>query len=127
MRAYVPMTGAELAEFCTSLRAVVSEICLPTESLANEYGVSDLEDLEYGALEVARTIAEQTNKTAIVALELDHKAIGASNEKDPGVVMGDFTIGISDVVAFYVITASDEELEWYDASEAALCLSKVAE
>ena len=121
------MTGAELAEFCTSLRAVVSEICLPTESLANEYGVSDLEDLEYGALEVARTIAEQTNKTAIVALELDHKAIGASNEKDPGVVMGDFTIGISDVVAFYAITDSDEELEWYDASEAALCLSKVAE
>lgn len=126
MRAYVPMSIGQLSNFCENAGATVSTVCLPTPSLAGEYGVSELEDLEYGALEVCRSLAEVADDPVIVALELEAQTIEAGAEKNPGVFMGDFNIAFADVVAFYVITDDDEELEWYDASESALCLAKVA-
>ena len=126
MRGYLPMSKAKLTALCESSRADVAAICLPTRLLAEEYGVSDLEEIEYGALEVAREVAEQSQVPVIVALEVDDSLITRGIEQSAGIIEGDFSVSMSNVVAFYLIKDRTEELEWYDASESALCLDQIA-
>jgi hypothetical protein len=119
------MSKAKLTALCESSRADVAAICLPTRLLAEEYGVSDLEEIEYGALEVAREVAEQSQVPVIVALEVDDSLITRGIEQSAGIIEGDFSVSMSNVVAFYLIKDHAEELEWYDASESLLCLAQV--
>ena len=120
------MTKAELAALSVSVCADVAAIYLPTVLLAEEYGVTDLEDIEYGALEIAREVAEQSHLPIIVAVEIDDSLVARGTEQRAGVIEGDFSIRMDEVVAFYLIKDHDEELEWYDASESALCLDQIA-
>ena len=120
------MTKADLAAFSVSTRADVAAIYLPTNLLAEEYGVTELEDIEYGALEIAREVAEQSHLPIIVAVEIDDSLVVRGTEQRAGVIEGEFSISMDDVVALYLIKDHDEELEWYDASESALCLDQIA-
>jgi hypothetical protein len=125
MRGYVPMAKAELKALIQGGTAAVSVIFLPTERIALAYGVSDLEEAEYGALEVARESTEGTELSLIIAFELSDQLIASGREIAAGVLEGHFSLTNSDVVAFYLITDSEEELEWYDATESDACLAKV--
>ncbi len=125
MRGYLPMTKSELADFCQGTHIHPSRIWLPTQALANDYGVSDLEDLEYGALEVARESAERDGQPFIVALEMDDEITNRGTEVAAGILEGQFSFAVSDAAAFYLILGTDDELEWYDSSEVALCLAKI--
>lgn len=118
------MAKADLNAFVESASIMVSQIFLPTERIALEYGVSDLEEAEYGALEVAREYAEKAERSLIVAYEFSEELIAKGREIDTGVLTGNFGLISADMVAFYLITNSEEELEWYDATEAEICLAK---
>ena len=124
MRGYVPMAKSELQALIQSAAATAKQIFLPTEQLALEYGISDLEETEYGALEVAREFAEGAALSLIIAFEFSDEIIAHGLEVAPGVLEGHFTLKTSDLVAFYLIADAEEELEWYDASESEICLAK---
>lgn len=124
MRGYVPMAKSELQAFIQSAAAMTRKLFLPTEQLALEYGVSDLEEAEYGALEVARESAEGAGQSFIVAFEFSDELIALGHEVAPGVLEGNFTLSTPDLVAFYLISDSEEELEWYDVTESEICLAK---
>jgi len=100
---------------------------VPTPTLALKYGVSDEEETEYAALELARTDAESIKKPVIVAFELSEVSIASGSEIKAGVVTGKYSIRNPDVIALYLIYGADDELEWYDASESAICLAKIGE
>lgn len=119
------MSHSTLVAFSEKLSATVSEIFIPTNSLMDDYGVNEHEEAEYGALEVAREFAEGSSLPFIVALEVTGAFIGKAQEERPGLLRGTFTFTSSEVVAYYVITNAEEELEWYDATELALCIAKV--
>lgn len=121
MRSYVPMSKSELESFVLSSSLVLDTIYLPTLALAEDYGVSDEEDVEYAALEIARSAAESKNKPFVVAFE---SVKISQNEIAPGVVVGEFPMQFGEVVAIYLIEDPNEELEWYDPSESAICLAK---
>lgn len=118
------MAKADLKAFVESASLEVSQIFLPTERIAVKYGVSDLEEAEYGALEVAREYAEKAEHSLIVAYEFSDELFAKGREIDAGVLAGNFGLILAGVVAFYLITNSEEELEWYDATEAEICLAK---
>lgn len=124
MRGYVPMAKNELQALIQSAAATAKQIFLPTEQLALEYGISDLEEAEYGALEEAREFAEGAALSLIIAFEFSDEIIAHGLEVAPGVLQGHFTLKTSDLVAFYLIADAEEELEWYDASESEICLAK---
>ena len=120
------MASSELRAFSESNSLSAPRIFVPSEKLAREYGVADLEESEYSALEIARDNAEDSGYEFIVAFELTTSLLSMENEAIPGVLEGIFTLSKADVVAYYLITGPDDELEWYDATEVALCLAKVA-
>lgn len=121
MRSYVPMSKSELESFVLSSSLVLDTIYLPTLALAEDYGVSDEEEVEYAALEIARAAAESKNKPFVVAFE---SVKISQKEIAPGVVVGEFPMQFGEVVAIYLIEDPNEELEWYDPSESAICLAK---
>jgi hypothetical protein len=121
------MAKAQLQEFVETATSTVSQIFLPTERIALEYGVSDLEAVEYSALEVARESAEARALPLIIAYEVSDDLIATGHEMEAGILSGDFRLMFSDAVAFYLITDLYQELEWYDATESALCLAKVGQ
>ena len=125
MRGYLPISRDALSAFSELNVLSATRIFVPSEKLAREYGVSDLEEAEYGALEIARETAEESGNEFIIAFELTAHLVSANTEGIPGVFNGTFQLANSDVVAYYLITGPDDELEWYDATEVALCLSKV--
>lgn len=132
MRCYVPMSTGELEAFIDSSSARFQTLYLPTLALAEDYGVSDDEEVEYAALEIARAAAESTNKSIVAALEISDSqlatsitdAVASNKEISAGVIAGEFHLTFTEVVAVYLIEEPDEELEWYDASEATSCLAK---
>ena len=126
MRGYLPISRDALSAFSERNLLSATRIFVPSEKLASEYGVSDLEEAEYGALEIAREAAEESGYEFIIAFELTTHLVSANTEGIPGVLDGTFQLATSDVVAYYLITGADDELEWYDATEVALCLAKVA-
>lgn len=126
MRGYLPISRDALTVFGESNTLSTTRIFVPTENLASEYGVSDLEEAEYGALEIAREAAEESGYEFIIAFEITTHIVSANTEAIPGVVDGTFQLANSDVVAYYLIIGPDDELEWYDATEVALCLAKAA-
>jgi hypothetical protein len=125
MRAYIPVNASVLHAFLMGENQSFTRLFIPSEGLANEYGVIDGEEVEYAALEIARASAEREVQELILALELSDKLIADAFEPSAGIVEGLFTFQWSAVAAIYRISSPEEELEWYDASEASLCLSKV--
>lgn len=124
MRCYAPMSTAELNAFVESSRFDVSFLYVPSDALSVEYGVNDEEEIEYAAQEVARAAAERLSKPFIVALDVESEVVDRAVEASAGVIEGSFELNYSDVVALYLITGPDDELEWYDASESALCIAQ---
>ena len=121
------MSKSEFARFMESPQMPCEILYVPTSALALEYGVSDEEEAEYAALELARTDAELIKKPLIVALELSEISIASGSEIKAGVVTGKYSISYPDIVALYLIYGADDELEWYDASESAICMAKIGE
>ena len=124
MRGYVPMSISQTSNLLDAQLAHVPRIFITTVKLADEYGLAELEEIEYAALEKARTEAEVSKLHIIVALDFTEEVANAGVEHEPGVLEGEFTLALASVVAFYLIKGEDEELEWYDASESSLCLEK---
>ena len=54
MCGYHPISKDDLSAFGESNVLAITRIFVPSEKLAREYGVADLEESEYGALEIAR-------------------------------------------------------------------------
>ncbi|MBM3703584.1 MAG: hypothetical protein FJW54_00745 [Actinobacteria bacterium] len=127
MRCYLPLSKSEFAHFIESSQMQCEILYVPTPTLALKYGVSDEEETEYAALELARTDAESIKKPVIVAFELSEVSIASGSEIKAGVVTGKYSIRNPDVIALYLIYGADDELEWYDASESAICLAKIGE
>lgn len=126
MRGYLPISRDALSAFSERNVLSATHIFVPSEKLASEYGVIDPEEAEYGALEIAREAAEESGHEFIIAFELTTHLVSANTEGIPGVLTGTFQLANSDAVAYYLITGPDDELEWYDVTEVALCLAKVA-
>jgi len=123
MRVYLPMNRVELADFLQSRNFSATSLIAPTTRVAQEYGVTELEELEYAALEIARTKSEHDGLELIAAFELVQHLSSDVSEIDAGVLQDTFALEWSELVALYRITSSDEELEWYDASEATTVLN----
>lgn len=123
MRVYLPMKRGELADFMQSGNFSVSALIAPTPRVAQEYGVTELEELEYAALEIARTKSEHEGLEIIAAFELVQHSLSDASEVDAGVLHDTFTLKWSELIALYRITSPDEELEWYDTSEATTVLN----
>lgn len=123
MRVYLPMNRVELADFLQSRNFSATSLIAPTPRVAQEYGVTELEELEYAALEIARTKSEHDGLELIAAFELVQHLSSDVSEIDAGVLQDTFALEWSELVALYRITSSDEELEWYDASEATTVLN----
>ena len=70
MRGYLPISRDALSAFSERNLLSATRIFVPSEKLASEYGVSDLEEAEYGALEIAREAAEESGNEYIIAFEL---------------------------------------------------------
>lgn len=122
MRVYLPMKKSELVSFFQH-RSFTSPVLIgPTPKVAQEYGVSELEEIEYAALEIARTRSESEKLHIITAHELPGSLLTQASEIEAGNLAGSFTLDWQDLVAIYRITSSDEELEWYDASEVSTVL-----
>ena len=122
MRVYLPMQRGELAAFVQSQSLATSLLVAPTQRVADEYGVTELEELEYAALEIARTKSEQDGCELIAAFELAQPLSHGLAEIDPGIVQDSFALNWNELVALYRITSSDEELEWYDVTEVSTVL-----
>ena len=121
------MNPSALSTFSQSKKLASTILVAPTEKVAQEYGVSDLEDLEYAALEIARTKSEQEHYPIIATFEFADSIPTDVTEAEPGVIGGSFSLNWDDLVAIYRVTKEDEELEWYDASEFFLLLEKASE
>ena len=120
----MPTSTAQLEEFLSKGSLSTSSLFAPTEQLASEYGVIDEEEIEYAALEIARNAAEDSGRQSIIALELDIDS-KSPREISPGILDGDFALMWKDVQAIYLIVEEEQELTWYDASEATLCLKNL--
>lgn len=127
MRAYLPMNPSSLSAFSQSKKLSSSYLIAPTEKVAEDYGVSELEDLEYAALEIARTKSEQEHYPIIATFDCADLITTDVREVEPGIINGAFSFLWEELVAIYRITEADEELEWYDVSEYFLLLEKVSE
>lgn len=126
MRAYIPISSADLRSLVDRNSARISKLFIPSRNLAEEYGVFESEEIEYAALEGARTSAEQEKLSLILAVEVTDEPAENQSETAAGVLEGEIEFSWADVAAIYIITGEDEELEWYDETEVALCLSKVS-
>lgn len=125
MRIYIPVHRAELAEFHNEKKITTSKVFAPTKNIAASYGVTDDEEVEYAALEIAREVAETSQCQIILALEISEKLLLGGEELEPGALNGEFVFTWQDVEALYLVTGAEEELEWYDVTETQLCLSKI--
>lgn len=103
-----------------------STLFIPSAALAQEYGVAESEEMEYAALEIARASAEAATQSLILAVEVADEISQEAIEPAAGTVEGNFNVNWNDTDAIYCITGDDDELEWYDASEALLCLARVS-
>lgn len=127
MRGYVAIGFGELQRLAGSSPLQISTMYLPTTALASDYGVSDLEEIEYAALELARDAAEYEGKALIVAVEIELDESSLEQEVEVGVIRSELTLSLDDVVALYRVTAADEELEWYDVTELSLLINRLGE
>ena len=125
MRIYIPVHKAEVAEFLNQKKIITSKVFAPTKNIAANYRVSDDEEVEYAALEIAREFAEIAQCQIILALEISENLLLGSEELEPGALKGEFVFAWQDVEALYLVTGAEEELEWYDVTETQLCLSKI--
>ena len=89
------------------------------------YGVSELEEMGYAALEIAREGAENQSCQIIAALEIVAEKLVDSKEQGSGELHGSFSLTWQEVEALYLIPEEEEELEWYEVTEVQLCLAKV--
>lgn len=122
MRVYLPMKQSELGSFVKSTNFNAPVLIGPTLKLAEEYGVAELEEIEYAALEKARVKSENERLHIITAYELPDSLLSQAAELEAGILVGSFELDWQELVAIYRITSSDEELEWYDVSEVATVL-----
>jgi hypothetical protein len=127
MRAYLPVESNALSAFAEVGELVSSYLVIPTEKVAQEYGVSELEDLEYAALEIARAKSEQNHFPIIATFDFIDSMTFNEKEVDSGIITGEILLRWENLVALYRITDEDEELEWYDVSEYSLLLEKIGE
>jgi hypothetical protein len=117
MRVYLPMKRSELSDFLQKRKFSATTLIAPTLLVAQEYGVSELEEIEYAALEIARTKSENDKLHIITTFELPEALLNQVSEIEVGILLGSFILNQNDLVAIYRVTSADEELEWYDASE----------
>ena len=121
------MNSNSLSAFSQSKKLASPYIIAPTEKVAERYGVSELEELEYAALEIARTKSEQEHYPIIATFDCADLIVADVIEVEPGIIDGTFLLLWEDLIAIYRITDEDEELEWYDVSEYFLLLEKASD